>query len=92
VNAREKGEIGARLKRIAGQVTGIERMLQENRAVPDVITQVSAARAALASVSSMLLARHVEDSTSRALETDSARERRDLIDQLVRLFDKRDGG
>ena len=44
MNAREKGELGARLTRIAGQVAGIDRMLGDDRALSDVITQVSAAR------------------------------------------------
>jgi CsoR family transcriptional regulator, copper-sensing transcriptional repressor len=91
VNTREKSEVGTRLKRIAGQITGIERMVEDDRALPDVITQVSAARAALASVANILLARHVEASALQALGAESPRERRELIDQLVRLFEKRDG-
>lgn len=91
MNTREKSELGARLKRIAGQVAGIERMLEDERALPDVITQVSAARAALGSVANILLARHVEASATQALGAESPRERRELIDQLVRLFEKRDG-
>ena len=90
MNTREKTELGARLKRIAGQVAGIERMLENDRALPDVITQVSAARAALGSVANILLARHVEESANEALGTESPRERRELIDRLVRLFEKRD--
>jgi DNA-binding FrmR family transcriptional regulator len=66
VNTREKSEVGTRLKRIAGQITGIERMVEDDRALPDVITQVSAARAALASVANILLARHVDASAPRA--------------------------
>lgn len=89
MSPREKTEIGARLRRIAGQVAGIERMLEKGRALPDVITQVTAVRAALASVANILLARHVEESASEALEVDSPRERRELIDRLVRLFEKR---
>jgi DNA-binding FrmR family transcriptional regulator len=90
VNSREKTELAARLKRIAGQVAGIERMLDGDRDLRDVITQVSAARAALGSVGNILLARHVEESTNHAISIESPRERRELIDQLVRLFEKRD--
>lgn len=90
MNVREKSEIGARLKRIAGQVAGIERMLNDDRELPDVITQVSAARAALGSVAGLLLARHVEQSANQALNAESPRERREIIDQLVRVIAKRD--
>ena len=91
MNAREKSELGTRLKRIAGQVAGIDRMLDDDRPLADVITQVSAARAALGSVASILLTRHVEERATEALGAESPRERRELIDQLVRLFEKRDG-
>jgi CsoR family transcriptional regulator, copper-sensing transcriptional repressor len=90
VNAREKAELGARLKRIGGQVAGLERMLEGDRALPDIINQVSAVRAALGSVANILLARHVEESANEAIGTESPRERRELIDRLVRLFEKRD--
>jgi DNA-binding FrmR family transcriptional regulator len=90
VNAREKSELGARLKRIAGQVAGIERMLDGDRALAELITQVSAARAALGSVASILLTRHVEERATEALAADSPRERRELIESLVRLFERRE--
>jgi CsoR family transcriptional regulator, copper-sensing transcriptional repressor len=90
VNAREKAELGTRLKRIAGQVAGLDRMLENDRALPDIINQVSAVRAALGSVANILLARHVEESANEAIGTESPRERREVIDRLVRLFEKRD--
>jgi DNA-binding FrmR family transcriptional regulator len=90
VNSREKSEIGARLKRIAGQVAGIQRMLDGDRPLLEVITQLSAVRAALGSVSNIVLASHVEERATEALSTSSVRERRDLVGELVRLFEKRD--
>jgi DNA-binding FrmR family transcriptional regulator len=47
VKPRDKNELGQRLKRIAGQVTGVQRMLDEERELGEVITQISAVRAAL---------------------------------------------
>ena len=44
-----------RLRRVEGQVRGIERMIDEGRACPDILTQVAAARAALASVARELV-------------------------------------
>ena len=64
MNTREKAELGARLKQIGGQVAGLERMLENDRALPDIINQVSAVRAALGSVGNILLARHVEESAN----------------------------
>jgi DNA-binding FrmR family transcriptional regulator len=90
VNARDKTELRSRLKRIAGQVSGVQRMLEDDRPLLDVITQVSAVRAALGGVSNILLASHVEERANEALGAASERERRELVGELVRLFQKRD--
>ena len=91
VNQRDKVDLETRLKRIAGQVAGIQRMVEEDRSLLDVITQVSAIRAALGSVSNVMLAAHVEERANEALTATGARERRELVNELVRLIQKRDG-
>src|SRR5258706_5708147 len=47
---KDKRKIGARLRRIEGQVRGIEKMVDEDRYCIDVLTQVNATRAAIESV------------------------------------------
>lgn len=91
MNAHDKADLDTRLKRIAGQVAGIQRMVNEKRSSLDVITQVSAIRAALSSVTNILLASHVEERANEALASPSVRERRELVSELVRLLQKRDG-
>lgn len=41
------GEVRRRLRRVAGQIQGIERMLDEGRDCRDIVTQISAAAKAL---------------------------------------------
>jgi DNA-binding FrmR family transcriptional regulator len=53
-----KDEIGKRLRRIEGQVRGIERMVEEDRYCVDVLTQISAIQAALDKVALGLLDQH----------------------------------
>src|SRR5947207_7591655 len=53
-----KDELLARLRRIEGQVRGIETMVQEDRYCIEVLTQISAARAALDKVALGLLDDH----------------------------------
>jgi DNA-binding FrmR family transcriptional regulator len=48
------------MKRIAGQVTGIQRMLDEERYCVEVLNQISAVRSALDALGVELLASHVE--------------------------------
>ena len=89
MNPRDKSELGSRLKRIAGQVAGIQRMLDEDRPLLEVITQLSAVRAALGGVANIVLTSHVEELATDVVASDSARERRDLVSELVGLFAKR---
>ena len=49
-----------RLNRIAGQVTGIQRMVEEERYCVDILTQIAAVRSALDQVGVELLTNHVE--------------------------------
>jgi DNA-binding FrmR family transcriptional regulator len=50
----------ARLKRVEGQIRGIQRMLEEDRVCEDIVTQVMAARTALDQVSVHILDQHVQ--------------------------------
>lgn len=50
----------ARVKRIGGQITGIERMLADKRYCVDILNQIAAARSALDALGVELLTRHLE--------------------------------
>lgn len=56
--ARKK--LKARASRVAGQVAGIRRMLDEDRYCVDVLNQIAAARSALDALGVELLTRHLE--------------------------------
>jgi CsoR family transcriptional regulator, copper-sensing transcriptional repressor len=51
----------ARVKRIAGQVAGVERMLDDNRYCVDILNQIAAVRSALDALGVELLTRHLEN-------------------------------
>ena len=55
-----KDKMATRVKRIAGQVAGIERMLEEKRYCVDILNQISAVRSALDALGVELLTRHLE--------------------------------
>jgi DNA-binding FrmR family transcriptional regulator len=57
-HAREK--VTGRLNRIAGQVAGLQRMVQEDRYCVDILTQVAAVRSALDALGVELLTDHME--------------------------------
>lgn len=63
----------ARLKRIEGQIRGIGRMVEEEKYCIDVLTQISAATAALHSLSISLLTEHMNECVvSAARESEAA--------------------
>ncbi len=57
--SRTKGDVTRRLKRIEGQVRGIEKMVEDDRYCIDVLTQISAVQSALKSVALGLLDEHM---------------------------------
>ena len=62
----DKNDYGKRLRRVEGQVRGIERMIDEDVYCIDVLTQVAAATKALQSVALGLLDQHVRHCVANA--------------------------
>jgi DNA-binding FrmR family transcriptional regulator len=60
MRAEEKQDAGRRLNRIAGQVAGIQRMVEADRYCVDILHQVAAVRAALDQLGVRLLTGHLE--------------------------------
>ena len=60
MNEETKPKVLKRLNRIAGQVAGLQKMIEEDRYCVDVLTQVAAVRSALDSVGVLLLTDHIE--------------------------------
>lgn len=83
-----KDQVLKRLSRIEGQVRGLSRMVEEDRASIDVITQIAAARAALRKVEQEVLRDHVGHCLAHALSSADAGEQQrqvaELMDAVVR--------
>jgi CsoR family transcriptional regulator, copper-sensing transcriptional repressor len=77
-----------RLRRIAGQVEGIARMVEEDRYCMDVLTQVAAAQAALAKVGEEVLKKHLETCVVQAVESGDPKERERVVAELVDLLSR----
>ena len=59
-NRAAEKKLSARVKRVAGQVAGIERMLEDKRYCLDILNQIAAVRSALDALGVELLSRHLE--------------------------------
>jgi CsoR family transcriptional regulator, copper-sensing transcriptional repressor len=87
---RDKARYTRRLRRIEGQVRGLERMIAEEKYCIDILTQISAATRALESVALELLEDHLSHCVAQAIAdggdgaTDKVREAADAIARLVR--------
>ena len=77
-----------RLRRIEGQVRGLARMVEEDRYCIDVVTQLSAVRAALRAVEGEVLRDHashcIEHAIASGNKTDQRRKVAELMDVLSR--------
>jgi len=85
-----KDEVHKRLRRIEGQVRGLQRMVEEDTYCIDVLTQVSAVTKALQSVALELLGDHLAHCVREALAEGGAeaeakvREAQSAVERLVR--------
>jgi len=75
-----KEQVRNRLRRIAGQIGGIERMVEEERYCIDILTQISAAQAAIDRVALALLDDHTRHCVVGAA---SAKEREEKTEEMM---------
>ena len=81
-----KRKLATRLRRVAGQVSGLERMVAEDRYCVDVLLQIAAVRAALDGAGKVLLAAHVESCVADAFASGRPRERQQKLDELLEVL------
>ena len=83
MNAATKASCRKRLSRIEGQVRGLARMVEDDRYCIDVVTQISAVRAALARVEEEVLRDHVAHCVEHAISSGNAAEQRKKVAELI---------
>ncbi|MDC0887184.1 metal-sensitive transcriptional regulator [Altererythrobacter sp.] len=88
VSADAKSSIN-RLKRVAGQVQGVARMIEEDRYCIDVLTQLAAIKSALGKVESAVLKQHAACCVAEAIASSDEMEQRAKFNELVELMEKR---
>lgn len=81
----DKGKVLARLRRIEGQVRGLQRMVDEDVYCIDVLTQVSAANRALQQVALLLLDDHVRHCVADDVRDGSEEKLDEAMDAIARF-------
>jgi DNA-binding FrmR family transcriptional regulator len=75
-----------RLRRIEGQVQGLQRMIEADAYCVDILLQISAVQGALEQVQKLLLGTHIESCVSDAIRSGSKADRQKKIDELLEVF------
>jgi CsoR family transcriptional regulator, copper-sensing transcriptional repressor len=91
MDAETKHRALARLRRIEGQVQGVQRMVEDDKYCVDIMLQISAIQGALEQVSKILMHRHIESCVSDSMRAGSERERAKKIEELVGMFSRYGG-
>lgn len=85
VNLEEKGALINRLKRIEGQVKGIQKMIEEGKHCSDILIQIAAAKSALNAVGGLILENYMKDCLKSYLNGVAEEE---ALDELVNIMVK----
>jgi len=75
-----------RLNRIEGQVRGLSRMVEDDRYCIDIVTQLSAVRAALRRVEDEILRDHVASCVEDAIVSGNKSDQRKKVAELMNVF------
>jgi CsoR family transcriptional regulator, copper-sensing transcriptional repressor len=88
IDDETKAKAQGRLRRIEGQVQGLQRMIAGDAYCVDILLQVSAVQGALEQVQKLLLGRHIESCVTDALRSGSRTERQRKVDELLEVFSR----
>lgn len=81
-----KASVGKRLGRIEGQVRGLSKMVEQDRYCIDIVTQISAVRAALRRVEEEVLKDHVAHCVEHAIASGDKADQREKIAELMAVI------
>ena len=85
-----KASCQKRLGRIEGQVRGLSKMVDEDRYCIDIVTQISAVRAALRRVEEEVLRDHVAHCVEHAISSGNKADQREKIAELIAVIGRSD--
>lgn len=82
-NLQSKKDILMRLKRVEGQVKGIQKMIEEEKSCVDILTQIAAVRAAVNRAGSLILEQHSMKCIQNAV---SCEDREKALNELAKTM------
>jgi len=84
---KEKTKIGVtnRLRRIEGQIRGLQKMVDEDKYCIDIITQSSAIRSALSAVEDLMLENHLSEHVIHQMKQGQEKK---AVEEIISVFKK----
>lgn len=86
IKADHKDQLANRLRRIEGQVRGVQRMVDEEAYCIDILTQISSLIAASEKVAAMVLRDHVDHCVKESIKNEDQAEEK--VDELVAAVER----
>lgn len=86
VPSETKEALSKRLRRIEGQVRGLQKMVDEERYCADVLVQIASVQEALRSVGKLLLQNHLSHCVTDAIRTGDSDEGERVVTELLNLW------
>lgn len=80
--------VSQRLRRIEGQVRGLERMVEEGRYCGDVLTQITSVQRALRAVGEIITRNHLETCVTESLRSGDRDAAQETYDEIMNLLYK----
>jgi DNA-binding FrmR family transcriptional regulator len=75
-----------RLRRIEGQIRGLQRMVDDDRYCPDILVQLSSVQEALRAVGQALMRNHLRHCVTQTIQKGNRSEANATLDELLRLI------
>jgi len=86
ISEEDKKNLITRLRRIEGQIRGLQKMIDEEKYCVDILTQVEASRGALRKVALKVLDSHINGCVQRAIKNEEGEN--EIIDELMDVIEK----
>jgi len=81
-----KKSLQLRLRRVEGQVRGLQKMVEQDRYCPEILEQMSAVHASLRSIERVLLRGHLQHCATEALRSGDEKKAERTYEELTELF------
>ena len=88
LNERQKRSVANRLRRIAGQIDGVRKMVDQDRYCVDILNQTAAITAALRVVEQMIMENHLNTCVAEAMRSNGQDEQREKTAEIMQIIGK----